>query len=297
MFPVSRKALRPSQRERGWGEGRFSLPAEVRFSPFGKGRQTLDVVATVIERSPMLLDDFVSGAFRQALAFPKRSLGSADGERRIRGDFFRQPARFRVDLLRRDQMIDQTEFERFPGGNLPARVNHGFRVRRTDQARQPNEPAGAGEDADLHFRKAEHGIVPRDPDVASDGKLRAAGQGIAANRGNDRNRKQGDRVGQRINRFGVSLSLGSVHVATLVEIGAGAKGEIARPGDDERSYRPIFGKRRQLIEQAFDQRHVERIPGRWSIERYLHDSGRDPLGKRDRRLRRLRDRHVPCPLR
>ena len=145
--------------------------------------------------------------------------------------------------------------------------------------------------------KAEHGIVSRDPDVASDGKLRAAGQGIAANRGNDWNRKQRDRIGQRIDRFGVGLPLSCVHFATLVEIGAGAKGEIAGPGDDERSYRPIFGKRRQLIEQALDQRHVERIPGRWSIERDLHDSGRDPLGKRDRRLRRLRDRHVPCPLR
>ena len=55
----------------------------------------------------MLLDDFVGGAFWQPLALPKRSLGSADSKRRIRGNFFRQPARFRLDLLRRDQMIDE----------------------------------------------------------------------------------------------------------------------------------------------------------------------------------------------
>ncbi len=103
------------------------------------------------------------------------------------------------------------------------------RLRLADRVRQPLRAADAGNDAELDFRLAEFGVVGGDDEIALHGKLAAAAERKAGDRGNDRLARLRDAVPGR--REIAEEDVGEFLVRHLLDVGAGRK-RLLRAGDD-----------------------------------------------------------------
>ena len=82
-----------------------------------------------------------------------------------------------------EDVVDDAEFLRFFERERVARDHQLDRLALADQARQPLRAAGAGKNAEVHFRQADLArILARDANVGSHGDLQAAADAVAVDR-------------------------------------------------------------------------------------------------------------------
>src|SRR6185295_17889561 len=90
-----------------------------------------------------------------------------------------------------------------------------------DSAGQPLRAAGAGHDAEIDLRLAEHGIVASENNVAGHGELAAAAERVTCDRGDDRLPAMADAVERRDEIAAIGLDEGLlVH---LLDVDASGK--------------------------------------------------------------------------
>ena len=125
-----------------------------------------------------------------------------------------------------------------------------------DRVRQPLRAADAGNDAELDLRLAEFGIVGGDDEIALHGKLAAAAEREAGDRGDDRlARCRGLMpVGAKI----AEEHLGKILVGHFLDIGAGGE-SFFRSGDDHAADIAVGLERSDGPAELAHQRAVERI--------------------------------------
>ena len=140
-----------------------------------------------------------------------------------------------------------------------------------DDARQSQRAARAREDANLHLRKAERGIVGGDTEIAGDCQLGAARESEPTHSRDGRHRQGCQCFGGRFDRRRVRGPLVRREHPPLFEVRAGTEGTLAGSGHDNRPDIVSLGKgitRRQQLRRELPADGVERLG---SIERQRGD--------------------------
>lgn len=99
-----------------------------------------------------------------------------------------------VDVIWCDHAIDDSHRMRLTCVDEPSGENQILRARRADQARQPLRPAGAGDDPQQYFWLTDFNVVTDDSQVATQGQLQTATQGVSRDGGDGRLSNGGNRV-------------------------------------------------------------------------------------------------------
>ena len=122
-----------------------------------------------------------------------RLLGRAYGERGCAAELPRPGDGLGVDLVGREQPVDQPDLQRLVGLDEAPGEDQVLGLARTDQPAQPLGAAGARDDPEQDLRLAERRVVGGEPDVRAQRELAPATEGVAGDRGDDRLRDPGDR--------------------------------------------------------------------------------------------------------
>ena len=139
--------------------------------------------------------------------------------------------RGRVDVVGRDDLVDDAKRQRLVGLDEPSGVDDVLGLARADQARQSLRAAGAGDDAELDLRLADLDVVTGDSPVRGEGKLEAAAERVSGDRGDDRLRDGRD-LGQGPGQLGAELrDLGVAARRHLLDVGATGEGLLAAVED------------------------------------------------------------------
>ena len=107
-----------------------------------------------------------------------------------------------VEQVRARDLIDDAGRQRLRGGHGLAGRAHLDRQLRAAQARQPLRAAGAGNDAEQHFRLADFGVGRHHAVVAGHGDFEAAAERVAVDRGHERLGRVLDAHEPRVRAFG-----------------------------------------------------------------------------------------------
>ena len=130
-----------------------------------------------------------------------------------------------------DDFLDQAVLQRVLGADRIAADDHLDREFRTDRARQALGAAGPRQQAELHFGKAELGLLGRDAKVACQSDFETTAERGAVNGGNDRLR----RILHQRQHFDEPGRLR--RLAEFSDVGAGDEGAAAAGQDDRLHFR------------------------------------------------------------
>jgi hypothetical protein len=172
-----------------------------------------------------------------------------------------------VCLLRRDRFAGHQYLH-----GLPRREHSGKQDRR----------ATAGRQADHRFRLAEHGIVGRDDEVATDGDLAATAVGHSMDRGDDRPAQLPQCVQHAVEDLPLPQPLLLRHALALTQVAADGEGALPGPADDDAAHRDARSHRLQRLDQAGSEFGRDRVVGVRPVQRDDRDpSFGNPLDEND----------------
>ena len=175
------------------------------------------------------------------------------------------------DRLSRREPVDQPQPERVLRCNPPPGKEQIAGRAAADDAWQPQRAARAGEDANLHLRKAECGILGGDTEIAGDGQLGAARKSEPTHGGDGRHRQGRQRFGGGFDRRRVRGSLVRREHPPLLEIRAGTKGALAGSGYDDRPDILSLGQGVAARQQLRRKLPANGVQGLGSIQRQRGD--------------------------
>lgn len=190
---------------------------------------------------------------------------------RQRGDLARELLRGGQRLAGPDHAAGQPHCQGLVGVDRAAGEDHVQRPPHADDARQAHGAAVDQRHAPAAAEHAEHGIVLHHPQVGQQGQFEAPGDGVSADRGNQR---FGQGHPGRPHRAGCA-AVGHERVAARGiadggQIGAGAE-MAARAAQHRHAQRVIGGKALEGIEQRGGSRPVDGVAARRAVEQDCAD--------------------------
>src|SRR6266404_6778423 len=170
-------------------------------------------------------------------------------DRPLRGDLTCRALRLAEPCLLGDHAGDEPVGERFARGDHPPGEDHVHRDRLADGAGQALRPAGAGKDAEVDLRLAEHRRLRSNDEVGEHGQLTPAAEAVAGDGCNDRRPHLADCVPAL-----EALVLVQRHRCCgreLADVCAGCEGALSAAEDDDADLRILV----ELRERGDDRVH------------------------------------------
>ena len=168
------------------------------------------------------------------------------------GDF----ERLLDQILQRHDARDEPRALGFLGIHHAPGEDEVHRLRLADRMREPLRAADAGNDAELDFRLSEFGVIGGDDEIALQGKLAAAAEREARDRGDHRLARRRDAVPSRGEI--AEKRVGERLVRHLFDVGAGGE-RLVRAGDDDAADIAVGLEAVDGASEFAHQRAVERI--------------------------------------
>src|SRR5665647_1545397 len=159
-------------------------------------------------------------------------LGRADGVCRAAHVALHAPTRRGIDLLRRDNLVHQTDRQGFFSRHEAPGEDDVLGPGRTDQPRQPLGATGARNDAEQHLRLTELGVLARNPEVTGEGELTAGTERVTGDGGHGGLGDPGDRDEGGLQRRGTVDHVRVGHGLHLLDVSACRKDLLAAVDDD-----------------------------------------------------------------
>ena len=176
-----------------------------------------------------------------------------------------------VDVVGRDDLVDQPDLERLRRPHVPAGEDEVLGLGRADQPGEPLGAAGARDDPEQDLRLSDAGVVPGDAEVRGHREFQPAAERVAGDRGDDRLRDAGQ-LGEGVlepGRRGGHLA--GRHGRHLLDVGAGREDLLAAVEDDGAHVVAAADLERSLAELVL-QRPAQRVH-----RRAVQPDGRDPV--------------------
>src|SRR5229473_592081 len=157
-----------------------------------------------------------------------RLLGLADRQRRVAADPRRRFHRLRHQLGARAQAVDDAPVERLLRPERKPGEDDLLGAPLADRARQQLRAAGARHDPQRHLGEREARLGYRIGEVAGERHLQPAGEGMAVDRRDHRQRAIEQAPILPLEDLVLRHPVGIAHAVALLEIAAGAEGALAR---------------------------------------------------------------------
>ena len=139
---------------------------------------------------------------------------------------------------------------------------------------QPFGAVPSGNDAEPRLRQADLRILGHEPQIASQGQFRAAAQGIAVDRRDDRQGMSLERVEQAADDAeGLSQFLGRGNRAVGLQITPGAEETITGAGHHDTTQVRPAGRAVQCVAHGLGRVAGNRVPGLLTVDGEDQDAG------------------------
>ncbi|VTR68962.1 hypothetical protein DESC_720340 [Desulfosarcina cetonica] len=236
-----------------------SAALEDRCAPFAKGGQALQAVFGGNADPVGVGLDGQSGGKVRLHSVVDGVFGLLDGQGRVDADVSGQLPAGVQKIFRGAHLIDQADGKRLGRVDAPGGIDHLLGLALAHQARQALGAAGAGNHRQPGFGQAHAGPLGGDTDIRGQGQFGAAPQGDAVDRRDHRLVELLDGSEKIADGEDIFLDLQGRIGNPFLQVGTGAKGFLARAGDDDHAHAGVEANGGNLGLHGVQQRPVEGI--------------------------------------